>query len=130
MRNFQLLDTFKLDGQIVRLSQSDPDAGNAHVVMVREGERIAISVNIGPLELAIRPHFEEMRRHIAALKPVPGLTSTRQVGSSQAYMGLGLSEENQLVMRPILLTDATGHVGINLIVSKEATEQLKNWLNG
>lgn len=130
MRHYQSLDTFKLEGSTVYLTSSGDKNVEAMVVMAREGDRMVLSISIGPLELALRPRFEELQRAITALKPVPGLSTTRHVGSESAYIDLGLTEDQQLVLRPSLVTDATGHLSINLLVNKEAFEKLANWLKG
>ena len=130
MRHYQSLDTFKLEGNTVYLTSSGDDPVEAMAVMMREGERVAISISIGPLELGLRPRYEELQRAVASLKPVPGLSTTRHVGSEVAYMDLGLTEDRRLVMRPSLVSDASGHLSINLLVTPEAFEKLAAWLKG
>lgn len=94
----------------------------------REGGYIAISVSYGPIEVALRPRYPELTRVLGRLRPVAGLQTTRQVGTGQAYLALGLREDNSLVVRPTMVADATGHLTFNLLLSNSARAALFEWL--
>lgn len=129
MRTYQSLDAVQQNGEVLQLNSTDPEMTHATMALAREGQRVVISVNIGPLELALRLRFDDLQRQVASLKPVAGLATTRQVGSGQAYIGLGLTEDNRLVMRPTLVGDATGKITFNLIAAKAVFDELCEWLD-
>lgn len=130
MRNFHPLDQVS----------SDPDSGillytssveapfKPQVAMKREGSYIAFSVSHGPMEMALRPRVDELKRVLGRVSPVPGLQTTRQVGTSDAYIALGLNPDGTLLMRPTLVADATGHFCFNLIMSDAMRASLFEWL--
>jgi len=130
MRNFQTLDTYVVESElgILYLSNSVETVGTPKVSMRREGGYMSISVSYGPLEIALRPRFVDLSRTLARLRPVQGLQTTRQVGSAQAYIALGLREDGTLVMRPTLVSDATGLMVYNLLLTDPVREALYVWL--
>ncbi len=130
MRNFELLDKFTADADsgVVSLSSQRDIPGNPVVALRREGGYIALSASYGPLEIALRPRFLELARVLARLQPVEGLQTTRQVGTGQAYLALGLRPDGVLLMRATLVADATGHLGFNLSLSDEVRKSLFEWL--
>ena len=65
---------------------------------------------------------------LSALRPVAGLNTTRQIGTGQAYLSLGLNDAGVLLVRPTIVADATGHVSFNLRLSSDARAQLYEWL--
>jgi hypothetical protein len=60
---------------------------------------------------------------------VNGLRTTRQVGTGQAYLALGLQDDGTLVMRPTIVADATGHICLNLLLTSETREAIMDWLS-
>lgn len=129
MRNFQTLEHVTIDdsaGILYIISGDQPMP--ARLAFRREGSYIAISCSYGPIEIALRPRFEELTRILARLHPVQGLQTTRQVGTGQAYIGLGLGQEESLIIRPTIVADATGHICFNLILPKSVREALFGWL--
>ncbi len=94
----------------------------------REGDHVLISSSYGPIELALRLPHDELAQKIMRLKPVDGLVTTRQVGSAQAYLSLGLRTDGSLLMRPTLVSDARGHITFNLSLPEDARLALLDWL--
>lgn len=131
MRNFELLDTAAVNNEtgVISLSSQQASAGSPVLAMRREGSYIVISASYGPLEVALRPRFEELTRVLARLQPVEGLNTTRQIGTGQAFLALGLKPDGVLLLRPSLVADATGHLAFNLAVSDEARKTLYDWLS-
>lgn len=130
MRNFETLDSVTLEpgSGIIHIATQSGAAGTPRIAMRREGSYVAISASYGPLEIALRPRFAELARILGRLRPVEGLQTTRQVGTGQAYLSLGLQADGMLVMRPTIVADATGHLCFNLLLSTEARQQLFDWL--
>ena len=95
----------------------------------REGDYVPISASYGPLELALRLRYEELSRTIGRLQPVEGLqTTTRQVGSTSAYLALGLHKDGTLILRPTLVSDAYGHLTMNLQLPNDTRDEFLSWL--
>lgn len=130
MRNFQKLDNVAVDVEsgILTISSASDDISSPRVAMRREGSYVAISASYGPLEIALRPRFVEFGRTLARLQPVRGLQTTRQVGTGQAHLALGLQEDGGLVMRMTIVADATGHLSFNLIVPADVRQAMYEWL--
>jgi len=80
------------------------------------------------LEIALRPRYEDLTRTLSRLTAVEGLHTTREVGTGQSYLAIGLTPDDALLLRPTIVSDATGHFSINLKVTKEARTQLWEWL--
>jgi hypothetical protein len=132
MRHFQILDKFSVDEEngIILLSQSDDHKEEyPQLALRREGVYIAISAQFGPIEIALRPRYDELARLLARLQPVEGLQTTRQVGTSQSYLAIGLRTDGSLVMRPTIVADATGHFSFNLVLSTDLRQALFEWLS-
>ncbi len=129
MRNFQPLDHVTLDEEVnsIQLEHRDSDSEPV-LAMRREGLYVTISASYGPLEIALRPRYEDLVRTLARLQAVEGLSTTRQVGTSDAYLAIGLSPDGSLMLRPTIVADATGHLSLNLELSLDAREQLYKWL--
>jgi len=105
------------------------EAGNSPALWVgREGMYISISAAYGPLEIALRPRLRDLKTGLAQLRPTERLTVMRMVGTGQANIELGLSQEGELLFRPTLVTDATGHLAINLVLTPQACQELFAWL--
>ncbi|MBZ0297248.1 MAG: hypothetical protein K8L99_32110 [Anaerolineae bacterium] len=129
MRQFQTLDKIQVDPESGVMSLSAEGHPNSPMIsMRREGAYIAISASFGPLEIALRPRFEELERLLGRLKPVQGLQTTRQVGTSQAYLAMGLQGDGSLILRPTIAADATGHLSINLLLTPSTCKALYDWL--
>ncbi|NJL95878.1 MAG: hypothetical protein HC915_20175 [Anaerolineae bacterium] len=128
MRIYRTLDEFSVAGHIAQLRSSESGA-LAVLALAREGERLNISVSIGALELALRLRYDEMVRQLELLTPQPGFVTTRHIGSGQAYMEVGMTQEQGLILRPTLASDATGHLTANLVTTRAVFEALQTWLS-
>ncbi len=130
MRLFQTLDKMSIDPDsgIVQLSMSDAPDVNPTISMRREGTYIAISASYGPMEIALRPRVEELARLLGRLQPIEGLHTTRQVGTSQAYLAIGLRSDGTLIIRPTIAADATGHFSLNLALTPDICHTFFEWL--
>jgi hypothetical protein len=130
MRNFHTLDTTVLDSEAGLLAfHSTVDAPfKPQLTMRKEGAYVSLSVSHGPIELALRPRADELRRVLGRLYPVEGLQTTRQAGTGEAYIALGLQTDGKLLMRPTIVADATGHMCFNLTLTDEARKSLFDWL--
>lgn len=100
----------------------------ASIWMRQEGSYIAISASSGPLEIALRLHLDELKRSLARLHPVEGLQITRQIGTGQAYLGVGLLSSGELLLRPTIIADSTGHLSLNLTLTDTVRQTLYGWL--
>ncbi|RMF52019.1 MAG: hypothetical protein D6749_06130 [Chloroflexota bacterium] len=131
MRNFQTLDEAKVDSasESMEMFLSAADDDEPRLAIRREGAYVTLSASYGPLEIAMRPRYEELMRAIARLTIVDGLMTTRQVGTSHAYLALGLHNDGSLLMRLTIVADATGHLSINLRLTDAVRQQLYQWLN-
>lgn len=130
MRNFELLDKVTVDTKtgVITFTTNQESISRPTVALRKEGGYVAFSANYGPFEIALRPRFQEMSRVLARLTPVEGLQTTRQIGTAQAYLAVGLKPDGVLLLRPTLVADATGHAGFNLALSDSARKQLFEWL--
>jgi hypothetical protein len=132
MRNFQTLDQVTADDDtgIIRMTMTQDTADHTQLTMRREGDYVSISTSHGPFEIAHRPNFANLTRVMARLRPVEGLqTTTRQVGTAQAYLGLGLTSDGRLILRPTIVADATGHLSFNLALTDDVRLKLYDWLH-
>ncbi|MEO0563641.1 MAG: hypothetical protein AAF125_16160 [Chloroflexota bacterium] len=130
MRQFRTL--FRVD--------EDADAGVLYIsgekgthdypslMVSREGSYVPISVSYGPIELALRLTYDDLAQALTRLQPVDGLQTTRQVGSANAYLAMGLRSDGVLLMRPTMVGDASGHMSVNLALPSEVRESLMRWL--
>ncbi len=130
MRNFQTLDGSRVDPELDSLELFFTNAADQQprLALRREGAYVTISASYGPLEIALRPRYEDLVRTLSRLAPVEGLHTTRQVGTGQAYLAMGISSNNNLLLRPTIVADATGHFSFNIEVSENAREALYQWL--
>jgi hypothetical protein len=94
----------------------------------REGLYISISASYGPLEVALRPRLRDLTSGLVQLRPAEQLSATHMVGTSQAQIELGLSQDGELLFRPVIVADATGYLAVNLILTPEARARLFEWL--
>ena len=131
MRNYESLNTVVTDEQtgIIYLTQADQPDTHPRVSLRREGSYVAISASYGPLEIAMRLRYEDLHRLLNRLQPVEGLQTTRQIGTGQSYLSLGLQKNGDLIIRPTIVGDATGHMCLNLILTDDTRNTLYNWLN-
>ena len=130
MRHFELLDQMTIDEEsgIVTLRVQKAHEERPQLSLRREGAYIAISARYGPLEIALRPRYEDMVRLLSRLQPVEGLQTTRQVGTSQAYLAIGLRTDGTLILRPTIVADATGHFSFNLALNPEISKRFFAWV--
>jgi hypothetical protein len=131
MRNFVTLDEVNLNNEagVIYFTSSQPSELKPRLSMRREGGHVSISISSGPLEVALRPRYQDLIRVLGGLRPVNGLQTTRQVGTGQAYLALGLNEDGSLVLRPTIVADATGLLCFNLLVSDAPRQKLYEWLS-
>jgi hypothetical protein len=130
MRQFLTLDALSIDSESGLLSittKQETDA-QGQVSVRREGVYVAISATHGPLEIALRPRYEELQQMLRRLQPVEGLQTTRQVGSAQAYLAVGKRSDGALVLRPTLVADAGGLFTFNLVLTPDVARQFTDWL--
>ncbi len=130
MRHFEMLDQMMIDeaSGIVTLRVQQAHEEHPQLALRREGVYIAISARYGPMEIALRPRYEELVRLLNRLQPVEGLQTTRQVGTSQAYLAIGLRNDGTLILRPTIVADATGHFTFNLAVNPAVTKRFFEWV--
>jgi|SRR5215212_5338667 hypothetical protein len=131
MRNFQILDGAKANSETdtIELFFTNAEEEQPRLALRREGAYVTISASYGPLEIALRPRYEDLVRTLSRLTVVDGLSTTRQVGTGQAYLAMGLTSNDNLLLRPTIVADATGHFSLNIEVSRNARQTLYNWLN-
>ena len=130
MHRFPVLDTCQVDPESdsLELFFTNADPEQPHLALHREGIYVTISASYGPLEIALRPRYEDLVRALSRLPPVEGLHTTRQVGTGQAYLAMGLTPGHNLLLRPTIVADATGHISLNLEIASKAREALYEWL--
>jgi hypothetical protein len=130
MRNFQLLDVVTFDNHAgsVQFTSEESLIAKPIVTVQREGGYVAFSASYGPFEMAVRPRFQELSRVLGRLNAVEGLQTTRQVGTAQAYLAVGLKPDGLLLLRPTVVGDATGHIVMNFALSSAARQALFEWL--
>ena len=130
MRNFQTLDDCRIDPETDSLELFFTNAAPEHprLAMRREGIYVTISASYGPLEIALRPRYDDVVRTLGRLAVVEGLHTTRQVGTAQAYLAMGLTSDGNLLLRPTIVADATGHLSFNIQITPKVRIALYEWL--
>jgi len=130
MRNFQLLDGCRADPEsdTLELFYTNASEEQPRLALRREGLYVTISASYGPLEIALRPRYEDLTRALSRLTSVEGLHTTRQVGTGQSYLAMGLTPEDNLLLRPTIVADATGHLSLNIEITPQARQALYEWL--
>jgi hypothetical protein len=129
MRNFLPLDHVEIDQDVDSIILDNLNSENEPVLALRrEGIYVTISASYGPLEIALRPRYDELVRTLGRLQAVSGLSTTRQVGTAQAFLAMGLTTDGGLLLRPTIVADATGHLSINLSINEDARKRLFDWL--
>lgn len=131
MRNFQTLDATRVDpgSESLEIYLSATDDDQPILAVRREGTYVTLSASYGPLEIALRPRYEDLIRALTRLSVVEGLHTTRQVGTGQAYLAVGLTSDENLLMRLTIVADATGHLSLNLRLTPSARHTLFDWLS-
>lgn len=129
-QTFALLDDVRVDEEsgIITLKGDGSAAFMPEISMRREGAYIVIAAGTGVIEVALRLHYDELRRSLSMLQPNDGLTTTRQIGTGQAYLGIGLKMDGTLVLRPVIVGDATGHLRLNFKLASATREALLKWI--
>lgn len=130
MRHYQKLDTISHDEPADTLSiTASKAAGDSPTLWFgREGMYLSISASYGPLEIALRPRQRDLVTSLAQLRPTERLNVMRMVGTGQAHLELGLSNDGELLVRPVIVADATGHFAMNLVLTPDVRQQLYHWL--
>jgi hypothetical protein len=127
MRTLQTLNYISVDAATGIIHFYDTGE-NSRFVLRREGDYIAISASHGPIEIALRPRFQELERALRTMQPVAGLQTTRQIGTAEAFLSLGLRTDGALNLRPTLVADASGYLCLNLELTANARQKLFEWL--
>jgi hypothetical protein len=126
MRTFQVLD------QVIRNDQAflitTQNGLPSQLAMQREGDYLAMSVSFGPVEIALRPRWQDVIRTLQHLRALDGLQTSRQIGTVEAYLAVGLHSDGRLILRPTIVQDATGHLSFNLELTSDTREALYQWL--
>ncbi len=94
----------------------------------REGMYVSVSATYGPLEIALRPRQRDLQMSLSQLRPTERLSVMRMVGTGQANIELGLSNEGELLFRMTIVADATGHLAMNMVLTAEVRQALYAWL--
>ncbi len=130
MRQFRTLFKIDIDKQngVMTIVGEKGTHDYPSMMVSREGDYVPISVSYGPIELALRLRHEDLGRALQRLQPVDGLQTTRQVGSSNAYLAIGLRSDGVLLLRPTVVADARGHLSMNLALPVDVKEELTSWL--
>jgi len=130
MAKIEILSLAQYDETTGIYTITAPDETNslARLNLRVEGEYVALSASYGPLEIALRPRIEELRRVLRMLQPVDGLQISRQLGSGGVSIGMGLQPDGRLLIRPAIVGDASGYIAINLVLGSDARAALFDWL--
>ncbi len=129
MRNYQILDTVIVETNTLQFSNSEENPEHPWLTMSREGKFLTFSASFGPIEIALRLRFENFQRRILQLHAIPGLATTHQVGTANSYIAIGLTTDEQIVLRPTVVTDASGHLTFNLVGTNDIYKTLLSWLD-
>ncbi len=130
MRAFQTLDQTAVDTATGVISFTGQGEGvlRPTIAMRREGDYVVISASYGALEIALRPRARELIRAVRHLQPNDGLMTTRQVGTGDCFVGLGLHTNGTLTVRPTIIGDASGYFCLNLVLAPDSANALMTWL--
>ncbi|MBP8973675.1 MAG: hypothetical protein KBH93_07340 [Anaerolineae bacterium] len=131
MRFYQRLDHVcrdQSDGTLLITGAQGPECAPA-LWIGREGVYVNVSATCGPLEIALRPRQRDLQVSLAQLWPTERLSAMRMVGTGQATLELGLSNEGELLFRMTIVADATGHLAMNLVLTSEVRQALFAWLD-
>lgn len=129
MRSYQILNVVEVEpDNVLQLSNNEDNPDKPMLSMSREGVFLTLSASFGPLEIALRLRHEDMKRRLESLHPVPGLATTLQIGTGNAYIAVGLTTDDRLVMRPTIVADATGRLTFNLVTTASVYHRIRDWL--
>lgn len=130
MRNPQTLNQTTVDPAtgVITFTAAGENALQPIAALRHEGEYVPISVSYGALEIALRPRVKDMIRTLRTIQPNDGLNTSRQVGSADCFLGLGLRTDGTLILRPTIVGDASGYFCLNLALSPEAAAAFRAWL--
>ncbi|MCK6580183.1 MAG: hypothetical protein L6Q98_18990 [Anaerolineae bacterium] len=129
-RTFALLDDSTVDttAGILTLRGQVQDSYAPEISMRREGALIVIAAGTGVIEVALRLRYDELRQAMQYLQPNDGLTTSRQVGTGQAYLGIGLKTDDTLILRPVIVGDASGHLRLNFRLTSAVRAVMARWI--
>lgn len=131
-RTFRVLEQIIDEGATGILTFHDGQGEDGTAInMRREGAYLNVSAHVGALEIALRVNSQEFQRSFRLLHPVEGLQTTLHAGAGQtdqAEIRLGLRTDGSLILRPLLIGDASGYVAINLLIPSPGREVLAAWL--
>ncbi|NOG49385.1 MAG: hypothetical protein HND48_08025 [Chloroflexi bacterium] len=97
--------------------------------MRKEGTYVALAISHGPIELALRPRIDELRRVLGRLVAVEGLQNHPPSWDGRGlYRPRKLQSDGTLLMRPTLVADATGHLCFNLLLTPASRAVLYTWV--
>lgn len=113
---------------IISFGAADDSGTHPTLALRREGDYAVISASYGPLEIALRLRARELIRTLKHMLPNDGLNTTRQVGSGDAFLGLGLHGDGTLTLRPTIVGDGSGYFALNLMLAADAAAALRAWL--
>ena len=130
MRHFQTLDRAAVDENagILLVTASESSYQSAEIAMRLEGEYVVLSASYGAFEIALRLRRREFTRALTHVQPIDGLHTSRQVGTGNAFLAVGLHSNGSLIMRPTIVGDATGFTCLNLRLTPDARQTLNDWL--
>ncbi len=131
MRQYYKLDTVSHDPATDTLlfTASTPDCAGVSLWFGREGIYLSVSASYGPFEVALRPRLRDLKASLRQIKPTERLTAMRLIGTGQAHLEVGLASNGDLLMRAALVSDATGHLAVNTVLTSSAREKLYAWLD-
>lgn len=128
MRIYQTLSDVNHDTTTGLLTLSSEDADTV-VMLRREGDYVVFSAAIGALEIALRFRYDDAAWTLTHLQANDSLSVTRQIGSGQAYLGVGQQTNGALVLRPVVVGDASGQVRMTVHLTPEAAQALIAWIS-
>ena len=130
MRHFQTLDRAAIDENagILLITASEASYLSVEIALRLEGDYLLLSASYGAFELALRLRRREFTRALTHIQPIDGLHTTRQVGTGNAFLGVGLHSNRSLVLRPTIVGDATGYTCLNLRLTPDARQTLYDWI--
>ncbi len=129
-RQFALLESFDLDtdSSVLTLRGGISDPFAPEISLRREGVYLLIAGAFGVVEIALRLHYDEVYRALHVLHVNDGLTTTRQIGTGQAYLGIGLKTDDTLTVQLVIVGDATGHLRMNFQITPALRIPFMQWI--
>ncbi|MDZ4771245.1 MAG: hypothetical protein SGJ24_19150 [Chloroflexota bacterium] len=129
-RTFAVLDHTSIEGGILTLRGAEAGVLTPEISIKREGTYVVLAAGVGFVEVALRLHYAELQQMTAHLQPNDGLTTSRQVGTGEAYLAIGLKTDGTLILRPVVVGDASGHLRMNFKLTSDARAVLLSWIAG